>query len=192
VRGRRLARVSLAAGYLGLGGFLALEATTRQPGEASSLDASGDDDGTTRLILNAYGVALAVPALGLVVKSSRLPDWVRPVGLALEVVGLGLRWWSMSTLKASYSRTLRNAQQGALIDDGPYALVRHPGYLGSLLTWVGFSLSSASAPTVAIVSGLLGPAYWRRIAAEEELLVRDLPGYAEYSRRTWRLIPRIW
>ena len=190
--GRRRGRVWLAAGYLGLGGFLALEATTRQPGEASSLDASGDDDGTTRLILNAYGVALAVPALGLVVKSSWLPDWVRPVGLALEVAGLGLRWWSMSTLKASYSRTLRSAQQGTLIDDGPYALVRHPGYLGSLVTWVGFSLSSASAPTVAIVTGLLGPAYWRRIAAEEELLVRDLPGYAEYSRRTWRLIPRIW
>jgi protein-S-isoprenylcysteine O-methyltransferase Ste14 len=175
-----------------LGGFLALEATTRRPGEASSLQASADDDGTTRLILNAYGVALAVPALGLVVKSSRLPDWVRPGGLVLELAGLGLRWWSMSTLKASYSRTLRNAQHGTLIDDGPYALVRHPGYLGSLLTWVGFSLSSASAPTVAIVSGMLGRAYWRRIAAEEELLVRDLPGYAEYSRRTWRLIPRIW
>ena len=110
----------------------------------------------------------------------------------MELTGLGLRWWSMSTLKASYSRTLRNAQEDTLIDDGPYAVVRHPGYLGSILTWVGFSLTSASGPTLVAVSGMLGVAYRRRIAAEEALLVRDLPGYSEYTQRTSRLIPRIW
>jgi protein-S-isoprenylcysteine O-methyltransferase Ste14 len=182
----------LVAGYAGLGGFLALEATTRQPGEASSLEASTDDAGTTRLILNAYSAAIALPVVGLVVRAGRLPNWVRPAGLAVELTGLALRWWSMSTLKASYSRTLRNAQEGALIEDGPYAIVRHPGYLGSILTWVGFSLTSASGPTVAAVSGMLGAAYRRRIAAEEALLVRDLPGYVEYQQRTSGLIPRIW
>jgi len=190
--GSRRGWASLLAGYVGLGGFLALEATTRQPGEASSLEASSDDAGTTTLILNAYGAALALPVVGRVVRAGRLPNWVQPAGLVVELTGLGLRWWSMSTLKASYSRTLRNAQEDTLIDDGPYAVVRHPGYLGSILTWVGFSLTSASGPTLVAVSGMLGVAYRRRIAAEEALLVRDLPGYSEYTQRTSRLIPRIW
>jgi protein-S-isoprenylcysteine O-methyltransferase Ste14 len=169
-----------------------MEATARQPGEASSLEASADDAGTTKLILNAYGAALAFPVAGLVTTTARLPWWVRPGGLALEVAGLCLRWWSMATLQASYSRTLRNAQQGNLIDDGPYSVLRHPGYLGSIMTWVGFSLTSASGPSVAAVSGLLSVAYRRRILAEEDLLLRDLPGYAEYTKRTSRLLPGIW
>ena len=41
---------------------------------------------------------------------------------------------------------------------------------------------------VAVVTCLLGRAYRRRIAAEEALLRRDLPGYAEYSDRTKRLV----
>ena len=45
---------------------------------------------------------------------------------------------------------------------------------------------------VAAVTGLVGSAYRHRIAAQEELLVRDLPGYVDYSRRTRRLIPIIW
>jgi len=45
---------------------------------------------------------------------------------------------------------------------------------------------------VAVVTGLLGRAYRRRISAEEVLLGRDLPGYADCSRRTKRLVPFIW
>ena len=41
------------------------------------------------------------------------------------------------------------------------------------------------------MTGLLGVAYQRRIAAEEELLVQGLPGYKEYTQRTSRLIPKI-
>jgi protein-S-isoprenylcysteine O-methyltransferase Ste14 len=98
----------------------------------------------------------------------------------------------MRTLGASYSRTLRTAEAQGVVDDGPYRLIRHPGYAGSLLTWTGFALTSGSLPVVGVVTGLLGRAYRRRIAAEEALLRRDLPGYTEYSRRTKRLIPFIW
>jgi protein-S-isoprenylcysteine O-methyltransferase Ste14 len=45
---------------------------------------------------------------------------------------------------------------------------------------------------VAVVTGLLGRAYRRRILAEEALLRRDLPGYADYSNGTKRLVPFIW
>lgn len=98
----------------------------------------------------------------------------------------------MRTLGSSYSRTLRAEDEQRVVDEGPYRLIRHPGYLGSLFTWTGFGLTSGSLPVVATVSALLGRAYGHRIAAEEELLRRDLPGYVEYSRRTKKLIPFIW
>ena len=121
-----------------------------------------------------------------------LPRAVAPAGLALQAFGLGLRIWSMRTLGAAYSRTLRTDEARRVVEAGPYRLVRHPGYAGSLLTWIGFALSSRSVPVVVVVVALLGSAYRRRIAAEETLLVRDLPGYLEYSRRTKRLVPFAW
>ena len=121
-----------------------------------------------------------------------LPPAAGPIGASLEVAGLGLRVWSMRTLRASYTRTLRTAGDQATVDHGPYAVIRHPGYLGSLLVWVGFGVTSRSPAAVALVGGLLVRAYERRIRAEERLLERDLPGYAEYARRTWRLVPLIW
>jgi protein-S-isoprenylcysteine O-methyltransferase Ste14 len=45
---------------------------------------------------------------------------------------------------------------------------------------------------VGVVGGLPACAYHRRVAAEEALLRRDLPGYEAYARRTKRLIPLLW
>ena len=73
---------------------------------------------------------------------------------------------------------------------GPYRRVRHPGYLGSLLVWAGFVLTSGSPAVVATVAVVVTPAYVHRIDAEERLLDRDLPGYQAYRGRMARLVPR--
>jgi len=121
-----------------------------------------------------------------------LPPGVAPAGLALQTVGLGVRVWAMRTLGRSYSRTLRTEAGQDVIDTGPYRLVRHPGYLGSLLIWTGFALTSASLPVVILVGASIGNAYQRRMAAEERLLRRELPQYADYCARTKKLIPLVW
>ena len=180
------------AGYAGVTGFLALEALTRRHGSASSLQASADDQGTTRMIVTAYGLAAELPLLLRRLPVPQLPRALGPAGVLVQACGLGLRGWSMRTLGASYTRTLRADEGQRVIDTGPYRLMRHPGYTGSLLTWTGFALASRSAPVVALVAGLLGRAYQRRIDAEEKLLRRDLPGYVAYSERTKRLIPFLW
>jgi protein-S-isoprenylcysteine O-methyltransferase Ste14 len=110
----------------------------------------------------------------------------------LQALGLCIRARSMRTLGRSYTRTLRTEDTQDVIDSGPYALVRHPGYAGSLLIWTGFALTSRSVPVVVAVGALLGTAYQRRIAAEDELLRRELPGYAAYCERTKKLIPLVW
>ena len=121
-----------------------------------------------------------------------LPAAVRPLGIVLQASGLGVRVWAMGTLGRAYSRTLRVDDDQGVVETGPYRLVRHPGYAGSLLVWAGFALSSASPAVVALVAGLMGVTYARRIVAEETLLRRELPGYATYAERTKRLVPAVW
>ena len=180
------------AGYAGLLGFFALEIATRRRGAASSLRTSTEDRGTTRRIGISYAVAAEGPLLLRLLPLPRLPPTVAALGLVLQAGGIALRTWSMRTLGASYTRTLRTQAEQQVIDTGPYRLLRHPGYAGSLLIWAGFALTSRSVLALPLVAGLLGDAYRRRIQAEELLLGRDLPGYAAYRRRTKTLIPFIW
>ncbi len=181
-----------AAGYAGVNGFMALEASVRRPGTASDLHASSDDAASTRWIVAAYSLAgLSAPLLRrLPVRP--LPAPCAPFGVLVLLVGLALRAWSMQTLSEAYTRTLRVTNEQAVTERGPYQYVRHPGYLGSLLIWAGFALSSGSAVVLGVVSALLVPPYVHRIDAEERLLSRDLAGYAEYSERTKRLVPHVW
>lgn len=180
------------AGYAGLAGFFLMEALTRQHGAASSLGTSEDDQGTTRMIITAYALVADLPLLLRRLPVPQLPPAAGPAGLIVQTGGLALRAWSMRTLGASYTRMLRSDKDQRVVDEGPYRLVRHPGYAGSLLTWGGFALASRSAPVMGFVIGLLSWAYQRRITAEEELLRRELPGYAAYTDQTKKLIPFIW
>ena len=66
-----------------------------------------------------------------------LPAVVRPLGIVLQASGLGVRVWAMGTLGRAYSRTLRVDDDQGVVETGPYRLVRHPGYAGSLLVWLG-------------------------------------------------------
>jgi len=79
-----------------------------------------------------------------------------------------------------------------VISTGPYSLVRHPMYLGTLLMYLlsPIALGSYWAALCAL------PLIWvivARIGNEETVLLRDLAGYAEYRRRVrYRLIPGVW
>lgn len=90
------------------------------------------------------------------------------------------------------SRVIEVEKEQKVISTGPYALVRHPMYLGVLLMY-GFSplaLGSwwALIPAASIVAVLVA-----RIKNEEEVLLRELPGYAEYLQKTrFRMIPWLW
>ena len=83
-------------------------------------------------------------------------------------------------------------QDQKVISTGPYALVRHPMYLGVLMMYVFSPLALGSwwaiLPAASIVFVLVA-----RIRNEEEVLLRELPGYAEYRQKTrFRMIPGIW
>jgi protein-S-isoprenylcysteine O-methyltransferase Ste14 len=186
----------LLTGYAGVAGFLVLEAAFRTPtstGEGVPGHGTADEDqGTTHALITAYAVAAITAPVIKRLPLRRLPTVVQPIGVSLQVAGLALRAWSMQSLQASYSRRLRVSNTQRVVEAGPYTHIRHPGYLGSLAVWLGFALSSGSAAVVAVVAGLLIPAYRRRMDVEEQLLSKELLGYEEYRARTKRLIPAVW
>jgi protein-S-isoprenylcysteine O-methyltransferase Ste14 len=182
----------LLAGYAGAAGFFLQELFLRRPGAASSLNASNDDEGTTRALLTSSGLAYGLPLMLRQLPLPMMPSATAAVGLIMQACGLALRVWSMRTLGDFYTRTLRTRQDQPVVDSGPYRMIRHPGYTGALLVWIGLALASRSAPATVLVAGLMGRAYQRRIAAEEDLLQRALPEYGDYSRRTRKILPFIW
>jgi protein-S-isoprenylcysteine O-methyltransferase Ste14 len=90
------------------------------------------------------------------------------------------------------SRIVEVEKGQQVISTGPYAVVRHPMYIGVILMY-GFS-PLALGSWWALIPGLLViPVLVLRILNEEALLSRDLPGYTEYMQKVpWRLVPNVW
>ena len=99
----------------------------------------------------------------------------------------------MIVLGRFYTRTLTATSDQHVVARGPYRWVRHPGYLGSLLTWVGAAAATRNVLVVVLVLAVLLLAYARRMAAEEAMLVQSLgEAYVAYQRRSWRLVPFLF
>lgn len=119
-----------------------------------------------------------------------LPDWFFYFGIALMVAGIAFRQWSILVLGQYFSTTVRIISDHRIVTNGPYRLVRHPSYTGSLLTLVGLGLSSRTwAGTLAIVA-LFGLAFNYRLSVEEAALKAEFgQEYIDYAKKTKRLIP---
>ena len=83
------------------------------------------------------------------------------------------------------------AEGGALVEEGPYAVVRHPVYSGGLLVTSGISL--ALSPWALVAVAALGVTWALKATVEERFLLERYPGYAEYRSRTrYRLVPFVY
>jgi protein-S-isoprenylcysteine O-methyltransferase Ste14 len=99
----------------------------------------------------------------------------------------------MRVLGAYYSRTLRVTETQVIITKGPYKIVRHPGYLGTICVWIGFGLGNSNWIATMAVALLLFGVYGYRIRSEEIMLIGTFgEHYQAYRQRTWRLLPFIY
>jgi protein-S-isoprenylcysteine O-methyltransferase Ste14 len=189
---------TILVAYLLIGVFFMTEGRMRKGRTAKSFEAGQADQGSTRVIGLAFGVVLPVLVLAPFLNILRLGNMgdgraIGAVGLAIMAVGLLIRYWANKTLGAFYSRTLLVTAEQRLVDYGPYRWIRNPGYLGTLLLFVGAGLAATNWIVTAIVMGVLGVAYSYRIRAEEAMLLSEFGGqYKAYMRRSWRLIPLVF
>ena len=115
------------------------------------------------------------------------------IGAILAIVGLIIRISSILTLKQHFTYTVTKIQNHELIETGLYKYIRHPGYLGQLIIFVGIatSLSNWLSVVLMIVPVVLGYIY--RINTEERFMIEQMgQKYIDYQKRTKRLIPGIY
>ncbi len=78
-----------------------------------------------------------------------------------------------------------------LVTRGPYALIRHPLYLGEGIALVGLTLQFMS-PWALMVFGLQCACQVARMTSEERVLSSVFPEYRNYMAHTARLLPQIY
>ena len=181
--GRMVTRSALATAHE------VVERTRSQP-DARPLD----------LLLAGFAFVLIMPVTAVVAGydarfgwSPRIPTAVQALAFAVFAAGYCFALWA-ARHNRFFSTVVRIQRERGhhVVDTGPYALVRHPGYAGSIPAHLALPIALGSlwalVPTAAGVAFLIA-----RTAYEDRTLRDELPGYREYVQRVrWRLCPGVW
>ncbi len=139
----------------------------------------------------AFGMLFVISSMDHRFGWSMVPTHVVALGDILVVLGLYAVFlvFKENTFAAA---TIGVGLEQKVISTGPYALVRHPMYIGALLMLVGVPFALGSW------WGLLGMVPMTllivvRLLDEEKFLAINLAGYSEYQRKVrYHLVPMIW
>ncbi len=155
----------------------------------------------TQVLLVVIGLALCVPFFYyLWIPLFAIPGsagiLLKVPGLILYVLGLGLVLWARRTLGRNWgistSTQVKLRQAHELVQDGPYARIRHPMYLGWWISMLGLVLLyPVWAVLLMFVFSLVS--FFNRARREERALAaRFGQAWIDYRRRTNSLIPGVY
>src|SRR5438094_145598 len=181
------ALIALAGTLFVLTGVALFSGGNLSPGER--------EDRTNRWVIAAFGV-IGFLAAYLPAYTDREEFWtidgdtVRWLGVVLFAAGGALRLWPVFVLGHRFSGLVAIQRGHTLVTHGVYGVIRHPSYLGLLVSSLGWALAFRSGLGV-LLTALLIPPLIARINAEE---LRSHFGeeYEAYRSRTSRLLPGIY
>ena len=138
------------------------------------------------LIATILGVGLLAPGW---------PDaahwWLKAAAILLVFAGASVVAWAGRALGAGFTPFPKPAEEGELVESGPYGVVRHPVYSGGILFAAGISL--ALSPWALVPTAALAIVWALKARVEERFLLTLYPAYAGYCERTrYRLIPYFY
>ena len=122
-----------------------------------------------------------------------LPDPIQVGALFVIFIGSNIGTWAMLANRFFSSQVRIQSDRGhTVVSTGPYRFVRHPGYAGGILSWIGgpvfFSSYWSVIPTVIVIALMV-----IRTALEDRTLMDELPGYKDYAQKVrYRLLPGVW
>lgn len=136
----------------------------------------------------AFAVSVAGLAVLLLTKSLLGRE---PIAIGVQVAAILFFLWARITMGwRSFHATANPMESARLVTKGPYGLVRHPIYVSLwAFCWAG-AADHLSVLTVAMAIVIAGGLLVRMIL-EEGLLRARFPEYADYARRTKRIVPFV-
>jgi protein-S-isoprenylcysteine O-methyltransferase Ste14 len=162
-----------------------------------NLSSGEREDRGNRWVLAAFGLIGLLMAY-LPAYTDRKEFWtldgdaIRWIGVALFAAGGVMRIWPVFVLGHRFSGLVAIQPGHTLVTSGVYGVIRHPSYLGLLVSSLGWALAFRSGVGV-LLTALMIPPLVARMRAEEALLHTQFGGeYDAYCRRTSRLIPGVY
>jgi protein-S-isoprenylcysteine O-methyltransferase Ste14 len=132
----------------------------------------------------AFGLSMAGIAL--------LPDWLFYPGIALIILGVILRQWSIALLGGFFSEQVSVQEGQTIIRKGPYRYVRHPSYTGAIMIFTGIGLAILSGGALFVLVLMSCIVYGYRIHVEEKALLSKFGDeYEAYRKETKMLVPFV-
>jgi len=162
-----------------------------------NLSSGEREDRGNRWVLTAFGIIGFISGI-LPAYTDRKEFWtidgetVRWLGVVLFALGCALRMWPVFVLGRRFSGLVAIQPGHTLVTTGIYSVIRHPSYLGLLITALGWCLAFRSGVGLILTALILVPLV-ARIRAEDALLLSQFgPEYEAYRAPTSRLIPGIY
>jgi protein-S-isoprenylcysteine O-methyltransferase Ste14 len=143
------------------------------------------------LITLGYFLSFSIGAT----KTGRVYPWNTffAIGAALAITGLVIRVYSMLTLKRYFTYTVAKVDDQQLVETGLYQFIRHPGYLGQLMIFLGVSISLSNWLSFLAMLIPIAIGYGYRIRVEERFMLEQFgKKYSDYQKRTKRIIPLFY
>jgi protein-S-isoprenylcysteine O-methyltransferase Ste14 len=115
-------------------------------------------------------------------------------GLLLQLLSVALFWWAISASKKARLRFAFDKEAPAsLLQDGPYAYVRHPFYTSYILFWTGWAVATWT-PWAFPPLGFLIAVYVRAARDEESNFTSTAfaDAYVQYRKRAGLFWPKLW
>jgi protein-S-isoprenylcysteine O-methyltransferase Ste14 len=163
--------------------------------ERRDVIAVSQDRGTRNVVFVSLSVAIV---LGIFTMPHVLPKFTVhsravAIGVAVAWAGIVLRLWAIGTLGKFFNTRVVVRPEHRLIESGPYQYLRHPAYTGVVTTLFGFGIAIGNWISLLTLLAFGCLPFILRIVVEERALAGHFgQTYAEYRRRTWRLIPFVW
>ncbi|TRZ53759.1 isoprenylcysteine carboxylmethyltransferase family protein [bacterium] len=158
-------------------------------------DKRNQDRGTLRIIWITIGVANSLGILAAIfikIPISRIVI-VPYIGLVLIIFGMIFRIISILSLGKLFTVDVTIRDNHKIKKNGVYRLIRHPSYLGSILSFIGFGISLNNWISLLIISILVTITMLNRIIVEERILTEQFGiEYLDYMKKTYRLVPWIY
>jgi protein-S-isoprenylcysteine O-methyltransferase Ste14 len=139
----------------------------------------------------SFLLVIIFPALDHHFGWSIVPSYINIAGDILIVIGFYIVFLVFK--ENTHASALIEVETGQkVVSTGPYALVRHPMYIGALILLLGTPLALGSWWGVLTIIPITAVITWRLID-EERFLTKNLSGYREYEKKVrYRLIPFVW